>query len=122
VEAQVINPKSMPSKAQAERIKQRWIDAHAAYHGAIMEAAGSVRLQQAVEATTALMPPHTLWDAIGDRPYPLGAIAARHAELARLIESRDKSGASECMRWYVLGLGDAFLIWWDRTANDGATS
>lgn len=101
----------------AGALRQKWIVAHAAYHEAVMRAAGSARLQEAVEATTALLTRQSLWDAIGDRPYPLGATASQHAQLARLIESRDKAGGSECMRSHILGLGEAFLIWWDRTSS-----
>ena len=99
-------------------LRERWIDAHAAYHDAVMRAAGSARLQEAVQATTALLTRQTLWDAIGDRPYPLGATASRHAQLARAIESRDKSAGSERMRAHILGLGEAFLIWWDRKSGE----
>ena len=109
---------SLRSGSHETELRQRWIEAHAAYHDAVLRAAGSARLQEAVEATTALMTRQSLWDAVGDRPYPLGATASQHAQLARLIESRDKAGASECMRSQILGLGEAFLIWWDRTSSE----
>jgi DNA-binding GntR family transcriptional regulator len=107
---------------EAGGLGRTWIDAHSAYHGAVMRAAGSARLQEAVQATTALLTRQTLWDAIGDRPYPLGATAAQHAQVARLIESHDKAGGSECMRSHILGLGEAFLIWWDRTSSSEEVS
>jgi DNA-binding GntR family transcriptional regulator len=116
-EQAVVSEVTEARSAPGEDVKRRWVEAHAAYHTAIIRAAGSMRLREAVEATTALMPRQALWDAIGDRAYPLRMTAAEHTELARMIESRDRTGASERMRRYILALGDAFLIWWDRTAG-----
>jgi DNA-binding GntR family transcriptional regulator len=103
---------------QTDSLRRRWIDAHNAFHETIIEAAESPRLKETIEATTALLTRQTLWEAIGDRPYPLGATAAQHAQLARLIEARDKGHASASMREHIMGLGEAFLIWWDRVSSE----
>jgi len=102
-------------------LRRRWLSANAAFHEALLDAAGSPRLRETVEATTAILTWETMWDALGDRPHPLAASSRGHAEVTRLVIAGDGAAASKYMRRHILGLGDAFLQWWDHTfdAADG---
>jgi DNA-binding GntR family transcriptional regulator len=103
------------------RLGERWARAHAAFHGAVLEAADSARLRESLEATTARITRQALWDALAERPYPLRRAVEQHAAIAKLLGVRP-GDACECMHEHILGLGDAFLQRWDWNAADGSSS
>jgi DNA-binding GntR family transcriptional regulator len=41
----------------------------------------------------------------------------QHEQLVALLEASDPEGASALMRARIVGLGEAFLEWWDHTCG-----
>ena len=92
---------------------ERWVAADEAFHGAILDVAGSPRLRENIEATSALFPRGAHWDALRGRPYPLRKAAEEHAAVLACCKRGKRRGAADAMRIHILNFGDAFLDWWD---------
>jgi DNA-binding GntR family transcriptional regulator len=111
----VTNGDRLPSSAE-----ETWISAQERFHDALLDAAGSPRLQETIRASTEVLRWQPIWRAVAARPFPLRMSVLRHEELVVLIRRRDSAEAARCMREHLAELEDAVVAWIERVPSETA--